>query len=92
MFPKSVSGTSLNILKNKAQHMLAEFIIVAAQSCQNGQCPTAEKSSVVATTVTVINGPPAWLAFYGHKQKTYGREYARRLLRPVKTCCGGKCK
>ena len=48
--------------------MLAEFIIVAAQSCQNGQCPTTKESSVVATvkdsltvatTVTVINGPRA---------------------------------
>ena len=79
--------------------MLAEIIIVTAQSCQSGQCPTTEDSSAVvkkslttATTVTVINGPPAWLAFYGHRQKTYGREYARRLLRPVTTCCGGKCK
>ena len=73
--------------------MLAEIIIVAAQACQTGQCPTTVKSSVVATTVTVVNGPPAWLAFYGHRQKTYGREHARRLLRPVTTtCCGGKRK
>ncbi len=72
--------------------MLAEIIFITAQSCQNGQCPPTVQSSVTATTVTVINGPPAWLAFYGHKQKTYGREYARRLLRPITTCCGGKCK
>ena len=79
--------------------MLAEIILVTAQSCQSGRCPTTKDSLVVVkesltttTTVTVINGPPAWLSFYGHRQKTYGREYARRLLRPVTTCCGGKCK
>lgn len=72
--------------------MLAELFIVTAQACQSGQCPTVKDSLTVATTVTVVNGPPAWLAFYGHKRNLYGREYPRRLLRPVKTCCGGKCK
>jgi hypothetical protein len=51
--------------------MLAELFFVTAQACQNGQCPTVKESLTVATTVTVINGPPAWLAYYDTKW-TYG--------------------
>lgn len=34
--------------------MFAEYIVLVAQSCQSGQCPATEKSSVVATTTTTI--------------------------------------
>jgi len=70
VFPKSVSGTSSISLKNKVPTMLAELFFVTAQSCQSGQCPPAVQSSVVATTVTVINGPPAAQVAY---VTTFGR-------------------
>jgi hypothetical protein len=50
--------------------MLAEIIFITAQSCQNGQCPPTVQSSVAATTVTVINGPPAAQVAY---VTTFGR-------------------
>ena len=83
--------------------MLAEFIIVAAQSCQNGQCPTTKESSVVATvkdsltvatTVTVINGPQTPPVVVLTTSPVIPRIRLPKLFqRPnAATCCGGKCK
>jgi hypothetical protein len=74
--------------------MLAELFFVTAQACQNGQCPpTTKDSSVVATTVTVVNCRPLWLAYYDTTKKTYDWQMPKHWrYRPITTCCGGKCK
>jgi hypothetical protein len=74
--------------------MLAEFIIVAAQACQNGQCPTTENSSVVATTVTTINSTQvAPVVFVAIAPQLTRRQFPNIFRRPIAIgCYGGKCK
>jgi hypothetical protein len=94
MFPKSVSGTSLNILKNKAQYMLAELFFVTAQACQNGQCPTVKESLTVATTVTTINSTQvAPVVFVATAPRLARWRFPNIFHRPIAIgCYGGKCK
>jgi hypothetical protein len=72
--------------------MLAELFIVTAQACQNGQCPTVKESLTVATTVTTINSTQVAPVVFYATRTPYQLRFAKLWMRPVKECCGGKCK
>ena len=51
MFPKSVSGTSLNTLRNKALNMLIETAIatVIASNCNQYKCQTSYTATITSS-------------------------------------------
>lgn len=94
MFPKPVSGTSIQTATRKANTMFAEYIIVAAQSCQSGQCPKQTVTTTTTKTVTVVESPKTAPAIFLAPERPKRRLLLPRLFQgPVVFVCeGGACK
>lgn len=75
--------------------MFAEYVIVAAQTCQTGQCP---KQAEVAPQVIVVNPPKTapviFIAPEAPKSRlALPKLFQRQIQAPVVVICqGGKCK
>lgn len=73
--------------------MFAEYVIVAAQSCQSGQCAKqVEAKPQVIVVKPSKNAPVIFLAPEAPKSRLALPKLFQRQNQPVLVICQGKCK